>query len=38
MSWTHTPASSSTDVLIAYLGNKVVDVVMLPVDDDGMPV
>lgn len=36
-SWSHTVASGSIEVLVASIGNKVIDVVMLAVDDDGLP-
>ena len=37
MSWSHTVSKNSTEVLIAHIGNKVIDVVMLEVDEDGLP-
>lgn len=38
-SWTHTVGSNARfEMLIAHVGNKVIDYVVLPVDENGMPV
>jgi hypothetical protein len=37
LSWSHTVMPGSLEVLVYSIGNKVVDVVMLEVDDDGLP-
>lgn len=39
MSWTHESSGNiHAEALISHIGNKIIDVVMIQVDENGMPV
>jgi hypothetical protein len=37
-SWTHTASVAGCELLFVFIGNKLIDVVMLPVDENGLPI